>query len=241
MAQKDETSGKKKRGETIRQVIRVFKFTYRYDKMLPWFMGIVFLLPIAVAVVVCALWMNSVANWIMFCILGIMVGFLLATIVLTRRSDTVGYKQLEGKPGAAGSIVTSINKGGFNFPQEPVWVDPKTKDSVWRGTGYAGVYLIGDGNPGRVRAAMEREEIKIHRVTPGSTIPIIKLVVGNGKDLVPISKLRNKVMRQKRALIKPQLEQLNGRLRSISQAGPGIPKGIDPNKVKVNRRALRGK
>jgi hypothetical protein len=240
MAQ-EEGSGKKKRGETIRQIIRIFKYTHRYDKALPWLMLLVFVLPIALACLICALWANAVANWIMFNIVAIMVGFLLATIVLTHRSDAVGYKQIEGKPGAAGAIITGLNKGGFSFPKEPVWADPKTKDSVWRGTGYAGVYLVGDGNPGRVQAAMEREEIKIHRVTPGSNIPIIKLVVGNGEGLVPISKLRGKILHQKRALVKSQLEQLNGRLRSIGQAGVGIPKGIDPAKVKMNRRALRGK
>ena len=32
-------------------------------------------------------------------------------------------------------------------------VDPKTKDAIWRGTGYNGIYLLGEGEYGRVKRA----------------------------------------------------------------------------------------
>lgn len=82
--------------------------------------------------------------------------------------------------GAAISVLGNINKAGFNFPQEPVWVDPKTKDAIWRGTGYSGIYLLGEGEYGRVKRAMDRQEQGIKGVTAESDIPVYRIYVGQG-------------------------------------------------------------
>ena len=58
-------------------------------------------------------------------------------------------------------MLGNISKAGFNFPQEPVWIDPKTKDAIWRGTGYNGIYLLGEGDYNRVKRAMDRQEQRI--------------------------------------------------------------------------------
>ena len=60
----------------------------------------------------------------------VMLGILLATMLLTRRADKVGYKQIDGKPGAAIGVLSNMQKAGFDFPQEPVWIAPKTKDAI---------------------------------------------------------------------------------------------------------------
>ena len=88
-------------------------------------------------------------TWIFIMIAAIMVGLLFATMMLTRRADAVGFRKMEGRPGAAIAVLSNMNKAGFSFPQEPVWIDPRTKDAIWRGTGYNGIYLIGEGNAER--------------------------------------------------------------------------------------------
>ena len=260
MADKEEP---KKKQSTIKQIIQIFKYTHAEDKALPWLCGGVFVAPIVVFVVLGIVFKWSVIGWITSMILAIMLGLLFATMMLTNRADKVGYAKLEGRQGAAISVLGNINKAGFNFPQEPVWVDPKTKDAIWRGTGYNGIYLLGEGDYDRVKRAMDRQEQSIKSVTAGSQIPVYRVMVGNGQGQVPLKKLRSNIIRRKAyrpthhknallakihprerfILTKAELEKLNARLRTLqAKNGMGIPKGIDPTRMQhVSRRAMRGR
>lgn len=263
MAGKDDKSAKPKKQSTIKQIIQIFKYTHKEDKSLPWLLAGAFLLPVVVFIVLGLVFHWSVLNWIFLMILGVMIGVLLATIMLTRRADRVGYRQLEGKPGAAVSVLRNINKAGFEFPEQPVWIDPRTKDAIWRGTGYNGVYLLGEGDYGRVKKAMDRQEQSIKSVTAGSQIPVYRIMVGTGANQVRLKDVRRAVVKCKAyrpsnhknkfmatihprvrfILTKAELEQLNGRLRTLqTKSGMGIPKGIDPSHPqRVSRRAMRGR
>ena len=83
-----------------------------------------FVAPIIVFVVLGVIFKWHVFSWILFMILAVMLGVLFATMMLTKRADKVGYAKIEGRPGAAVSVLGNISKAGFNFPQEPVWIDP---------------------------------------------------------------------------------------------------------------------
>ncbi|MCI1983718.1 MAG: DUF4191 domain-containing protein [Bifidobacteriaceae bacterium] len=236
-----EKKAGRKRNSTVKQIIQIYQFAAKDDHALPWLLAAAFIVPVIAGVVLNLVIHSGWLNWLLLMITAIMLGMLLATLVLTRRADSVGFKQIEGKPGATGAVLDTVNKAGFSFPKEPIWVDPKTHDAIWRGTGRTGVYLIGEGEYGRVQRAMQREETKIDRIFPGSNVPVIKLAVGNGENQVPLRKLKNKVLRQKVKLTKMELEQLNGRLRTLQDKAMGMPKGVDPAKMKINRRALRGR
>ena len=265
MAGKDEKTKQKKpkKQGTIKQIITIFKYTHKEDKMLPALIAGAFLVPVIVFVILGIIFRWTVLTWVFLMLIAIMLGMLMATIVLTRRADMVGYKQLDGKPGAAISVLRNINKAGFNFPEQPVWVDPRTKDAIWRGTGYNGIYLLGEGDYDRVKRAMARQEQSIKSVTAGSQIPVYRVVVGNGQGQVPLKKLRSNIIRHKAyrpthhknallakihprerfILTKAELEKLNARLRTLqTKNGMGIPKGIDPTRMQhVSRRAMRGR
>lgn len=252
----------KKQG-MVSQIIRIYKYTHADDKQLPLWLAVAFVAPIVVAVVIGLLLRWSIVSWIMIIVTAAMLGLLLFTVVLTKRADKVGYAKLEGRPGAAAGIVSAINKGGFKFPQQPVWVDPRTKDAIWRGTGFNGIFLIGEGNYERVMHAMDRQEHAIKSVTAGSNIPVYRISVGNGANQVKLKELRGKVLRAKTLqpsnhkfalfnkihpnrrffLTKTELAILNERLRTLqSKSGFGIPKGIDPtHPQRISRRAMRGK
>lgn len=265
MAGKDEKTKqtKPKKQGTIKQIITIFKYTHKEDKMLPSLIAGAFLVPVIVFVILGIIFRWTVLTWVFLMLIAIMLGMLMATIVLTRRADMVGYKQLDGKPGAAISVLRNINKAGFNFPEQPVWVDPRTKDAIWRGTGYNGIYLLGEGDYDRVKRAMDRQEQSIKSVTAGSQIPVYRVMVGNGQGQVPLKKLRSNIIRHKAyrpthhknallakihprerfILTKAELEKLNARLRTLqTKNGMGIPKGIDPTRMQhVSRRAMRGR
>ncbi|MCH4209197.1 DUF4191 domain-containing protein [Bifidobacterium sp.] len=261
MAAKDASAGKKQ--NLIRQIIQIYRYTAPEDKPLPWLLIGAFLLPVAVFVVAGVLMHWSVFIWIFLMITAAMLGVLLFTIVLTRRADKVGYARIEGRPGAAVSVLGNINKAGFNFPEEPVWMDPKTKDAIWRGTGYNGVYLLGEGDYGRLTHAMDRQERNIKGVTAGSSIPVYRIVVGTGDKQVRLKNLRRTILkcksyepteyknglmarirpRRRFILTKEELAMLNDRLRTLQlKSGFGIPKGIDPTRPqRISRRAMRGR
>ena len=143
MAEKD---AKPKKQSTIKQIIQIYKYTAKEDKALPWLEAGAFLLPVVVMVIIGLIAKWTWLTWIFTMITAVMLGILLATMLLTRRADKVGYKQIDGKPGAAIGVLSNMQKAGFDFPQEPVWIDPKTKDAIWRGTSMNGIYLIGEGS-----------------------------------------------------------------------------------------------
>lgn len=116
MADKAEKKKQKKQG-TISQIIQIFKYTQAEDKALPWLCGGVFVAPIVVFVVLGVIFKWHVFSWILFMILAVMLGVLFATMMLTKRADKVGYAKIEGRPGAAVSVLGNISKAGFNFPR----------------------------------------------------------------------------------------------------------------------------
>ena len=265
MAGKDEKTKqtKPKKQGTIKQIITIFKYTHKEDKMLPALIAGAFLVPVIVFVILGIIFRWTVLTWVFLMLIAIMLGMLLATMMLTRRADAVGYKQIDGKPGAAIGVLSNMQKAGFDFPQEPVWIDPKTKDAIWRGTSMNGIYLIGEGEYGRIMKAMDRQEHDIKGVTAGSSIPVYRIAVGHGPKQVPLTKLRSTVIKSKsyeptnhkNALIakihprrrflltKAEMETLNDRLRTLqAKKGYAIPKGMDPNHPqKISRRAMRGR
>lgn len=234
---------KKDKESLLKKIRQIYTFTVADEPKLPFMLIGAFIVPVILAVAACALLRFMWLSWILTVILGIMVGALLATIVLTRCADQVGFRKIEGRPGAAGAVLSNISKAGFTFPEEPVWIDPRTKDMVWQGSGRSGVFLIGEGDYGRVMKAMDREEEKIHRITRGSAIPIHKISIGHGPKQVPLPKLQRTVLKQKVKLTSYELTELNGRLRTLRarNASMGLPKGMDPTKMHVSRRAMRGK
>ena len=164
----NEKSKNTKKSGMISQIVRIYKYTHTDDKQLPLWLGLAFVAPVVLCVIVGAILRWSIFTWIMMVVTALMLGLLLFTIVLTKRADKVGYAKLEGKPGAAAGILSAINKGGFTFPQQPVWVDPRTKDAIWRGTGFNGIFLVGEGNYERLTHAMERQSmlLKVLQLDP---------------------------------------------------------------------------
>lgn len=259
---KDKAQSTKKKG-MISQIVRIYKYTHSDDKQLPIWLAVAFALPIVIAIALGLIYSWSILSWIFMLITAAMVGLLLFTVVLTKRADKVGYAKLEGRSGAAAGILSGINKGGYSFPQQPVWVDPRTKDAIWRGTGYCGVFLVGEGNYERVMRAMDRQEHAVKSVTAGSNIPVYRIAVGSGEKQIKLKELRGKVLKAKSLqpikhkfafmdkihpnrrffLTKAELAILNERLRTLQgKNGFGIPKGIDPTRPqRVSRRAMRGK
>src|SRR5690606_34602954 len=122
---------------------------------------------------------------------------LAAMFILARRAEKAAYAQIEGQPGASLSALRTIRRG-WDFPEEPVAVDPRTQDMVFRGVGRAGVVLVGEGAPHRVTKLLEGERKKVARILPN--VPVTILQAGSGPEQVALAKLPRTVQRLKKKL-----------------------------------------
>ncbi|MFC2746267.1 MAG: DUF4191 family protein, partial [Parascardovia denticolens] len=148
--QSKKKDSKPARRNIFKQVAMIYRFTKKEDPSITWWLVGAFVIPALIVVALGFVFHNGVVGWIFNVVLAIMLGILVMTMVLTNRSEAAGYRRLEGQPGATGAVLESINEGRFSsrvikFTQQPVWVDPRTKNAIWRGTSVYGVYLVGEG------------------------------------------------------------------------------------------------
>jgi hypothetical protein len=61
------------------------------------------------------------------------------------------------------------------------------------------------------------------------------------EEEISIRKLANKVQKLKPVLTKEEVSVVNKRLKSIGGVRPPLPKGVDPTKVRMDRKAMRGR
>lgn len=236
----DTKAPKEKKTGRLAQIWQVFKITRQQDPLVGWYMLLAFLVTFGVSFIVGLL---LDLGWI-FAIFGVMSGILVATIVMSRRAERAAYRQIEGQTGAAGAALTSIRRGWYT-DREPVAADVNRPGDftsaavVYRALGRAGVVLVGEGPTGRVQKLLVAEKKRVERVAPG--VPVTLMRVGNAEDEVPISKLASKVQRLRPQITKDEMSVVNKRLKALGGMKAPLPKGIDPTRARMDRKALRGK
>ena len=72
-------------------------------------------------------------------------------------------------------------------------------------------------------------------------MPVTLLSVGDGADEVPIRKLSNRMTKMKPVLTKEEVSLVNKRLKSLGGLRPPVPAGMDPQRARVDRKAMRGR
>jgi Domain of unknown function (DUF4191) len=245
MARKDKQqsgvpSGTEKKPGRIAQMRQVFTATRRLDPLIGWYM---LLAAIATLVVVIGIGV-LVGHWMYATILAVPTATLAAVFVMSRRAERAAYGSIEGQPGATGAALSALRRGWY-YSQEPVAADalrPTDMASaamVFRALGRPGVVLLAEGPDPRARKLLEAERKKVARVAPG--VPVTTLLVGDGEDRVPIRKVSSKLGRMKPVLTKEELAVVNKRLKSLGGIRLGMPAGVDPTKVRVDRKAMRGR
>lgn len=236
-----KTPAPKKRGR-LAQILDVYRQSKQVDPRIGWWMLLAFVGVVAVAVGVGLL----LGAPVYAAILGIPLGLLAATIVMSRRAERAAYRQIEGQPGASGAALTALRGGWFTDPQ-PVAVDAARGGDmtesglVFRAVGRPGVVLVGEGPTGRAQKALAAERKKVERVAPGVPITVYRVGDGEGDDVVAIRRLAKRVQRMKPVLTKDEVATVNKRLRSLGGVRPPLPQGFDPTKARVDRRAMRGR
>ncbi|CAG7610998.1 DUF4191 domain-containing protein [Leucobacter soli] len=229
---KDKAQKANKEPGRIKQMIRVYQQTRRHDRNLTLALLAVFIAPIALALLAAWLLNNSVFGWIVWPITGILVGLLLAMIVLGRRAESTAYRQIEGQPGAVGAVINGALRRSWRGSETPVAMN-RSRDAVYRVVGRGGAVLIVEGEPQRAKQLVTREETQLRRTLSG--VAVTTLYVGTGEDQVPLHKLSRTLVKMKPVLSRREVDAVYKRVSSMRTDPIGIPKGMDPFKVRAGR------
>ena len=218
---------KVKKPSRLKQIGEVFTMTRRHDPMVPWLMLLAFLGVVAVSFLV-GFWLD---NWITGLIIGIPLGLLAATFILSRRAERAAFAQIENQPGASGAALGTLRRGWIT-EEQPVAVNPRTQDAVFRAVGRPGVVLVSEGPTHRVKPLLDAERKRLARILPN--VPVHTIQTGHGEGQVPLSQVAKKMGKMKNELTKLEVSTVSKRIASMGTRMP-IPKGIDPYKARPNR------
>lgn len=224
--------GPKKTGR-MKQISEVFKMTRRNDPNVVWIMLLAFLSIVAVGLVIGFL----IQNWITMLIIAIPLGFLAAVFILSRRAERAAFSQIEGQPGAAGAAL-SVLRRGWILQDQPVAMNPRSQDAVFRAIGRPGIVLVTEGPTARVKPLADAEKRKMARIVPNVKVHVIE--AGRGEGQVPLAQVAKKAQKLKKNLTKQEVQAVNKRLTALGTKLP-IPKGVDPFKARPDRKAMRGR
>jgi Domain of unknown function (DUF4191) len=169
---------------------------------------------------------------------GLMVGILAGLIVFSRRAQRAVYGQMEGQIGAAAGALGLLKRG---WHVDNAIAFTKQQDVVHRVIGPPGILLVGEGNPGRLKALMTSERKRHERVAVDT--PVHEIVVGNADDQVPLAKLSRHVQKMKRQVQPAEITDILARLKAIDASRPIVPmpKGPVPTSMKGLRGQMRGR
>lgn len=217
-----------------RQVSETYKMTVEADPQAQWLLlgaG----LGTAILVSLVGIF---VPPWWMWLITGIMAGLVAALFVLLNRAKKSTYKRYAGKPGSAEVAFTMLDKKKYQYTAGITAT--KQLDLVHRVVGPAGIVLVGEGSPARLRAVLSSEAKKHEQVAYG--VPVSTVLMGNGEGQVPLDKLADHLRKMPKAIKPVQLTEVKQRLRALDAVRPRVPmpRGPMPSPKGVNR-AMRGR
>ena len=221
------------------QFVETFKMARRGDPRLVWWLLGAFLVGAAVGFALFWFLPGSGVLGLVSAIIGaLMMGLLGALLVFSRRAQAAAYAQLEGRPGAAASALTTLRRG---WKSEPAVGFNKQQDVVHRAVGPPGIVLIGEGNPQRLRSLLTNERRRHERVA--AETPIHEIIVGTDDGQVPLPKLVRHITKLKRQVAPAEMTDLLNRLKAIDAARPAVPlpKGPVPTSMKGFRGQMRGR
>lgn len=169
---------------------------------------------------------------------GLLLGLLLTLVVFGRRAQKSAYRQMEGRPGAAGQALGMLRRG---WKTDPMIAFNKQQDVVHRVVGPPGIVLVGEGNPNRLRGLLTNERRKHERVA--AEIPIHEVICGNGEGQVPLPRLVKHVSKLGRNVKPADLTDVLNRLKALdaSRSSIPMPKGPVPTSMKGLRGQMRGR
>lgn len=216
------------------QMKQVYAMTREQDPNIPWILALIFFSTVLVFLLIGLL----LKNWITFLLIGIPLGILFAVMVLSRRAEKAAFAQLEGQPGRSGAALSTLRRGWI-FEQQPVAAN-KSQDVVFRAIGRPGIVLVTEGPTGRVNGLVQKEKLKYAKIVP--TVPVTVINTGHAEGQVELKQLTRTMNKLPKKLTQQEMHQVANRIDSLSKHNNmlnAIPKGIDPMRMRPDRRGMR--
>lgn len=221
----------------VKQLREVYKVTKQYDPKLGWILLGAFLVPFLI-ILGLTIWLaDGWLSTIMWVLMAIMAGIVVSLLLFTRRAKGATYKRYDGQAGSAEVALGMLNsKKWFSTPGVAV---TKSFDAVHRTLGPGGLILIGEGEPGRLKALLASEKKKHDQVLYGVQTTVIQM--GKGAGQVPLDKLAEHIRKLPKQLTPAQISETRNRLRSLDAMRPKAPIPKGPISMKGAHKAMRGR
>ncbi|NDE88994.1 MAG: DUF4191 family protein [Micrococcales bacterium] len=174
----------------------------------------------------------GIALWI---VLAVATAYLSTLLLITRATNRAVFKKYSSEPGRLSLVVGSLTRRTFKGSNQPVAINPRTKDMIFRVVGPAGVILMGEGAPTSTKAMLEDERRKVQRMATGVTVTTFYCSETDGG--VPLLQMDKKVRALKRTMNKQEIFAVQNRLAAMDvRSGLPIPKGMDPMKMRPSKK-----
>ncbi|MFJ2770079.1 DUF4191 domain-containing protein [Streptomyces sp. NPDC087300] len=212
----------------LKQIALTYKMTRRADSKIGLIIAAVGIVTFGVFLAI-GFWLG---HPIYLGILGFLLAFLAMAIVFGRRAERAAFGQMEGQPGAAAAVLDKIGRG---WTTTPAIAMNRSQDVVHRTVGKAGIVLVAEGNPNRVKGLLAAEKKKMARIV--ADVPVHDVIVGTTDDTVSLKKLRTTLLKLPRVLTGPQVTATNDRLRAMGDlmSNMPLPKGPMPKGARMPR------
>lgn len=210
----------------LKQIALTYKMTKRVDPKVTLVVAGVGIVTFGVLLAI-GFW---IGHPIFVGILGFVLAFLAMAIIFGRRAERAAFGQMEGQPGAAAAVLENVGRG---WSVTPAVAMNRNQDVVHRAVGKAGIVLVAEGNPNRVKSMLAAEKKKMARIV--AEVPVHDVIVGSGEGQVEIKKLRTTLLKLPRVLPGAQVTVVNDRLRALGDlmSNMPIPKGPMPKGMRM--------
>ncbi|MEE8868459.1 MAG: DUF4191 domain-containing protein [Acidipropionibacterium acidipropionici] len=220
---------------TWKQLVETFKMTRKADPAVTWWVLGAVLIPIVVFVVLGII----ITPWWMWLVVGIFAGAACGMWIFSRRARKAMYTRFKGQPGSAEVALSQLDKK--KWTTTPAVAVSRQQDVVHRALGPGGLILVGEGHGNGLRKLMAEEKHRHEQVAYG--VPVITMIMGEGKDQIPLEQLDKKIKKLPKTLDDARVNEVRSRLKALDAMRPRlpIPKGPMPTSMKDSRNAMRGR
>jgi Domain of unknown function (DUF4191) len=210
----------------LRQIVQTYKMTRQVDSKVGLVVAAVGIVTFGVLLAIGFV----IGHPVYAGILGFLLAFLAMAIVFGRRAEGAAFGQMEGQPGAAAAVLDNVGRGWTVTPAVQM---NRNQDVVHRAVGRAGIVLVGEGNPNRVKSLLANEKRRMARVAVEA--PVTDIIVGNGEGQVPLKKIRTTLLKLPRVVAGPKVTEVNDRLKALGDlmSNMPIPKGPMPRNARM--------
>lgn len=210
----------------LKQIAQTYKMTRRVDSKVGLVLAAVGIVTFGVILAIGFL----IGHPIYAGILGFLLALLAMAIIFGRRAEKAAFGQLDGQPGAAAAVLDNVGRG---WSVTPAVAMTRSQDVVHRAVGKAGIVLVGEGNPNRLKGLLASEKKKMARIVVD--VPVTDLIVGSGEGQVPLNKIRTTLLKLPRVLPGPKVTEVNDRLRALGDlmSNMPVPKGPLPKGMRM--------